>query len=603
MSSQNDPFRKATFATLRALSGAQEVTDAPDLSALNNAELSPDIQRVIRGDVDAKALYQRYHDQALTPVINDHEARQVFDAVERARCEVYGARHMTGVQANLKERFAQHCSALNMENMTQREDMPASLALEILTREALDPESSSTSPQNPALEQWRNSLSPQARRALHDMAAQKHNQAHFAQASQHLIEACGLEHQVADTQPAAQPPTGENENSEPEDGDTPSSNDNGESEQSSAEGDDELTQEASEGSTSEGMSSDEVEALPASHDDGNEEAAGPSSAPSSPTPASDQEDTYHVYTREFDEEIHAADLCDPEELDVLRDTLDEQLEQTHDFVSRLAHRLQRRLMAQQQRRWFFDQEEGILDAARLPRIISNPDLPLSYKREGGTEFRDTVVTLLIDNSGSMRGRPIATAAICGDILARTLERCGVKVEVLGFTTRTWKGGQSRVKWLQENRPPNPGRLNDLRHIIYKSADTPWRRARRNLGLMLREGILKENIDGESLLWAWQRLRHRPENRRILMVISDGAPVDDTTSTVNGPDYLDQHLRRVIAQLESDKTAELLAIGIGHDVTRYYNDSVTIGSAEDLGDTMVSQLTALFSPQGRRPRGR
>lgn len=602
MSSQTDPFRKATLATLRALSGARDVTEAPDFSALNTAELSPDIQRTIRGDVDAKALYQRHHDQTLAPAITDNEARQVFDAMEHARCEVYGARHMAGVRANLHERLARHCSVLNVQNMEQRTDMPAPLALELLTRETLDPNTASSLPASPALEQWRKSLSPQARQALQNMAEQQHDQTCFAQASQKFIEACGLHHHIAETQPDAQPPAGESENPDPEKGDTPSSDTDGDTDQGRSEGDEELTQEASDESATEGLSSDEMEALPTSNEDGDEEAAGPSTSPSAAS-SSDQEENYCIYTHEFDEEVHATDLCDPEDLNVLRDTLDEQLEQTQDFVSRLAHRLQRRLMAQQQRRWFFDQEDGILDAARLPRIISNPSLPLSYKREGGTEFRDTVVTLLVDNSGSMRGRPIATAAICGDILARTLERCGVKVEVLGFTTRTWKGGQSRVKWLQEGRPPHPGRLNDLRHIIYKPADTPWRRARRNLGLMLREGILKENIDGESLLWAWQRLKHRPENRRILMVISDGAPVDDTTSTVNGPDYLDQHLRRVITQLESDKSAELLAIGIGHDVTRYYDDSVTIGSAEDLGDTMVSQLTALFSPQGRRPRGR
>ncbi|GBQ04679.1 cobaltochelatase CobT-related protein [Saccharibacter floricola] len=594
MSSQHEPFRKATFATLRALSGAQEGGEKPDFSALNNDELSPQAQTIIRSDVDAKALYQRYHNPELAPAIADREAQRVFDAVEHARCEVYGARHMAGVRANLLDRLTRHCTALRVDDMTKREDMPAPLALELLTRQTLDPTTYASLDHNAALQQWRQSLSPQAQQALKDMAHQQGDQKEFSQASQHFIEACGLHHTTAEQQENVQPPTGDNANPDPQKEESPSPEGDEEGEEGATDEESgELSQEGSQGGMSENPDSDEMEALPTSDDQGEEEAAGPSSSPTS-SEGSEHEEPYHVFTQEFDEEIYASDLCDPEELEVLRDTLDEQLEQTQEFVSRLAHRLQRRLMAQQQRHWFFDQEEGILDSARLPRIISNPALPLSYKREGDTEFRDTVVTLLVDNSGSMRGRPIATAAICGDILARTLERCGVKVEVLGFTTRTWKGGQSRVKWLQEDRPPQPGRLNDLRHIIYKSADMPWRRARRNIGLMLREGLLKENIDGEALLWAWKRLKHRPEHRRILMVISDGAPVDDSTSTANSPDYLDQHLHRVIAQLESDKSAELLAIGIGHDVTRYYQDSVTIGSAEDLGDTMVSQLTTLLS---------
>jgi cobaltochelatase CobT len=262
-------------------------------------------------------------------------------------------------------------------------------------------------------------------------------------------------------------------------------------------------------------------------------------------------------------------------------------------VTRLANRLQRRLMAQQARSWDFDQEEGLLDAARLARVVVSPGHSLSYKIERDTEFRDTVVSLLIDNSGSMRGRPIAIAAICGDILARTLERCGVSTEILGFTTRGWKGGQSREAWLTDGRPPNPGRLNDLRHIVYKRADEPYRRSRRNLGLMMREGLLKENIDGEALLWAHNRLVARPEERRILMVISDGAPVDDSTASANGGSYLERHLRQVIDWIEKRSTVELIAIGIGHDVTRYYNRAVTIMDADQLAGAMVEQLAQLF----------
>jgi cobaltochelatase CobT len=302
---------------------------------------------------------------------------------------------------------------------------------------------------------------------------------------------------------------------------------------------------------------------------------------------------YRIFTARFDEVVEATELCDEEELGRLRSYLDQQLVHLQSAVTKLANRLQRRLMAQQSRSWDFDQEEGMLDAARLARVVVNPTHSLSYKSERETEFRDTVVTLLIDNSGSMRGRPISIAAISADILARTLERCGVKTEVLGFTTRAWKGGQSREKWLTEGRPPQPGRLNDLRHIVYKKADEPWRRARKNLGLMMREGLLKENIDGEALLWAHTRLISRPEERRILMVISDGAPVDDSTLSVNSGTYLERHLRHVIGWIESRSPVELIAIGIGHDVTRYYERAVTIMDAEQLGGTMVEQLAALF----------
>jgi len=302
---------------------------------------------------------------------------------------------------------------------------------------------------------------------------------------------------------------------------------------------------------------------------------------------------YKAFTTRFDETVEAEELCDEEELGRLRAYLDQQMAGLHNVVTRLANRLQRRLMAQQARSWDFDQEEGLLDAARLARVVVSPAHSLSYKIERDTEFKDTVVSLLIDNSGSMRGRPIAIAAICGDILARTLERCGVQTEILGFTTRGWKGGQSRETWLAAGRPPNPGRLNDLRHIVYKRADEPYRHARRNLGLMMREGLLKENIDGEALLWAHNRLIARPEERRILMVISDGAPVDDSTASANGGSYLERHLRQVIEWIERRSTVELLAIGIGHDVTRYYNRAVTIMDAEQLAGAMVDQLALLF----------
>src|SRR6266850_1565123 len=310
---------------------------------------------------------------------------------------------------------------------------------------------------------------------------------------------------------------------------------------------------------------------------------------------------YKVFTSQFDEIVNAEDLCDAEELTRLRNFLDQQLAPVQGLVARLANKLQRLLMAQQNRSWDFDLEEGILDTARLSRVVTDPMHPLSFKMEREMDFRDTVVTLLLDNSGSMRGRPIMVAAMCADILARTLERCAVKVEILGFTTRAWKGGQARERWINEGKPAHPGRLNDLRHIVYKSADLPGRRTRRNLGLMMREGLLKENIDGEALIWAHSRLIARPESRRILMVISDGAPVDDSTLSVNAGNYLDKHLRQVIAEIEEKSPVELVAIGIGHDVTRYYRRAVTILDAEQLGGAMTNQLTELFARDGN-PRG-
>ena len=319
--------------------------------------------------------------------------------------------------------------------------------------------------------------------------------------------------------------------------------------------------------------------------------------PPPPPPASEADPNYKVFFSDHDEEISAEDLAEPAELERLRAYLDQQLEPLKGAVGRLANKLQRRLQAQQNRSWEFDKEEGVLDAGRLARVVANPTTPLSFKIEKDMEFRDTVVTLLLDNSGSMRGRPISIAAICADVLARTLERCDVKVEILGFTTRAWKGGQSREKWLADGRPANPGRLNDLRHIVYKQADEPWRRARRNLGLMMREGLLKENIDGEALMWAHQRLLARPEDRRILMVISDGAPVDDSTLSVNRAGYLEAHLRKVIEWIEKASPVQLVAIGIGHDVTRYYKRAVTIMDVEQLGGTMIGQMADLFEVEG------
>jgi cobaltochelatase CobT len=438
------------------------------------------------------------------------------------------------------------------------------------------------------LQWWKNDLAAEADRALDDMAGAQSDQAAFAHAARRLLAAMQLAEAEAEAEQKPQ------EDEKGEQGEQSGAQDNEADQQSKEQSEQEqmlaASPETMDGESAAEQSGDAEEEAPAEAE-GDNQPAGPQ--PQRDRPDSSPELHYRAYTRAHDEEIDAEDLCDADELTRLRQQLDQQLQHLQGVVSRLANRLQRRLLAQQTRAWEFDLEEGMLDAGRLARVVVNPMQSLSYKRERDTEFRDTVVSLLIDNSGSMRGRPITVAAMCGDILARTLERCGVKVEILGFTTRAWKGGQSRERWVHDGKPRNPGRLNDLRHIIYKSADAPWRRSRRNLGLMLREGLLKENIDGEALLWAYRRLTSRPEHRRILMVISDGAPVDDSTLSVNPGNFLERHLREVIRDIESRNFVELIAIGIGHDVTRYYRRAVTIVDAEELGGTMMKKLSELF----------
>jgi cobaltochelatase CobT len=437
------------------------------------------------------------------------------------------------------------------------------------------------------LDLWRDTLGPVADHALAEMAAAQDNQTAYTRAARKLLAALDLAEAEADA---------ESEDGEEGDdnGEQSGQQDNAQEGEGHSESDADSTlgarPEQIEGEAADDQSGDDSEE-DAAVAEGDDRPGGP--PPRRDKPTGNTETSYRAFTRAFDEEILAEDLCDPEELTRLRQQLDQQLQHLQGVVAKLANRLQRRLLAQQTRAWDFDLEEGLLDAGRLARVVVNPMQALSYKRERDTEFRDTVVTLLIDNSGSMRGRPITVAAMCGDILARTLERCAVKVEVLGFTTRAWKGGQSRERWVADGKPRNPGRLNDLRHIIYKSADSPWRRARKNLGLMLREGLLKENIDGEALHWAYRRLSARCERRRILMVISDGAPVDDSTLSVNPGNYLEKHLREVIRDIETRDAVELIAIGIGHDVTRYYRRAVTIVDAEELGGTMMKKLTELF----------
>ena len=607
---RSEEFKRATAGALRAMAQVADVQVAfqPGPSGvagkrarlpLPTRALPPAEMARLRGAADSVALRLRHHDESVHAARSParREAKDVYDALEQARVETVGAAHMAGVAANLQARLADECESEGYDRMTRRDQLPMPAALSLLAREAMSGE-----PVPPAaarvLDLWRDTLGPEAEAAIADMAVNQRDQTNFTRAARKLLAAL----QLAEAEIEAEP---EDSNEEGEEGgEQAGAQDNSQDSQGESQDQEDSTlgqqpeQMQGDPADDDGEDAEEEEAASA---EGDEKPGGPQQRRD--RPVADDGSTYRPFSRQFDEEVGAEDLCDIDELARLRQQLDQQLQHLQGVVSKLANRLQRRLLAQQTRAWEFDLEEGILDAGRLARIIVNPLLSLSYKRERETDFRDTVVTLLIDNSGSMRGRPITVAAMCGDILARTLERCAVKVEILGFTTRAWKGGQSRERWVAEGKPRNPGRLNDLRHIIYKSADTPWRRARKNLGLMLREGLLKENIDGEALQWAYRRLLGRPERRRILMVISDGAPVDDSTLSVNPGNYLERHLRDVIREVESRNQVELIAIGIGHDVTRYYRRAVTIVDAEELGGTVMKQLAELFDEDARAAWGR
>ena len=542
-----------------------------------------------RGFADSFALRQRHHNQALhsrnAPA--EPSARACYDAVELVRYEALGANNYGGMRANLGAAQDVRMAADPITRAVQAEDVPIQSALALLLREKL---TGQPIPANAraGVDLVRDWIEDKAAGDFERLALSLDDQQAFQSLSLNMLRHLDLVQ--AEETPEDDPESGEDDEGEdetPDDDSDDQSGDDGNQMQVAADAQD---AEGEDGEQQElGTEQEAAEGEPG--DEGEE-----GMMPVRPNrPWTDLPDTfdYKVFTTAFDEVVEAQDLCDYEELDRLRAYLDSQLAGLAGIVTRLANRLQRRLMAQQNRSWDFDQEEGLLDAARLARVIVSPGHSLSYKIEHEQEFKDTVVTLLIDNSGSMRGRPISIAAISADILARTLERCGVKVEILGFTTRAWKGGQSREKWLADGKQPNPGRLNDLRHIIYKKADEPMRRARKNLGLMMREGLLKENIDGEALLWAHERLLMRPEDRRILMVISDGAPVDDSTLSVNNAGYLETHLRKVIDWIERQSPVQLVAIGIGHDVTRYYKRAVTIMDVEQLGGTIIEQLAGLF----------
>ncbi len=554
--------------------------------------LPADQVALARGFADASALKLRHHNAKVHAHSAPGEAvaRAVFDAVEQARIEAIGSRSMEGVRANLNHALDLRLKSDAIRRARSADEVPLSTALALKVRERL---TGQAIPKDVAagvamVDQW---IEDKAGSDLDALGLAIDDQRAFQRLTTAMLE--HLQLIDADVPPDTDEPESQDESEEEED--QQEEGDSGEDESGDSDMNAEARAEDQAGDTEEGDTdySDEFDAdSDAGADDMGEEGMMPV-RPNRPLSDLPPGFDYKAYTLKFDEVVGPEELCDEDELVRLRGFLDQQLVSLQGAVTKLANRLQRRLMAQQSRSWDFDQEEGMLDAARLARIVIDPTHSLSYKIERDTEFRDTVVTLLIDNSGSMRGRPISIAAISADIMARTLERCGVKTEILGFTTRAWKGGQSREEWLAAGRPPMPGRLNDLRHIVYKKADDPWRRARKNLGLMMREGLLKENIDGEALLWAHSRLIARQEERRILMVISDGAPVDDSTLSVNSGTYLERHLRQVIDWIENRSPVQLVAIGIGHDVTRYYRRAVTIMDAEQLGGTMVEQLAGLF----------
>ncbi|WP_286829144.1 MULTISPECIES: cobaltochelatase subunit CobT [Kordiimonas] len=555
----------------------------------------------VRGLADSLALRHRYHDTKLHTKLapGGALARAIFDSVEGARIEAIGARQMPGMKANLAALAEKKAVETGMARPSDDESARLADVLGLLVRERLTgappPESAVV-----AVESQRKWLEESVGHLLDQLENKVEDQKGASVLTRTIIaELIGnnegdksdedQEDESSDDAQDGMPDTPDGEPGEDQDGDA-----------DGAEGSDEQEGETAEDEQSSEAAMDEMDDGEAEAGEGKQEGTIPW-RPNRPLDNLPDTPFYNVFTEEFDEVVKAEELCDIEELERLRKYLDQQMAHLSGAVSKLANRLQRRLLAQQRRHWQFDLEEGLLDSGRLARVVSSPTKPLSYKLESDTEFKDTVVTLLLDNSGSMRGRPISIAAISADILSRTLERCGVRVEILGFTTKAWKGGQSREKWLQASRPKNPGRLNDLRHIIYKTADAPWRRSRRNLGLMMREGLLKENIDGEALLWAHNRMMARSEERRILMVISDGAPVDDSTLSVNSGTYLENHLRQVITWIEDRSPVELIAIGIGHDVTRYYKRAVTILDAEQLGGAMTEQLASLFEETPPKPK--
>ncbi|MDB5448349.1 MAG: cobalamin biosynthesis protein [Phenylobacterium sp.] len=604
-----EPFKRALANAARSLAEMPDLEivysgEGPQLSGKRAVlphpprDLTPADAARIRGLADQMALRLAHHDIAQHAKNRpaSPQGQPVYDAIEQARIEAIGANALSGVRANIKAVLEQAWAKRGFNQVEALSNPPMAEVISLMVRERLTGEPPPTAAR-PLVELFRAEVEAKAGADLDKLMAAVGDQKAYSRIVRAILRDLRMADDLTEQPDEADQDEDSSEAGEP---DASEENDDGDGEgqspQSAALDESEASRQETDDADSQAM---EAEESADAEDSDETPEMGEGEQPARPDLKGEGKVvTYKVFTTAHDEIVAAEELCDTEELGRLRAYLDQQLASLSNVVSRLANRLQRKLLAQQNRAWTFDLEEGILDAARLTRVIIDPTAPLSFKEEEDTEFRDTVVTILIDNSGSMRGRPIMVAAVCADILARTLERCGVKTEILGFTTRAWKGGLSREDWLKAGKPAQPGRLNDLRHIIYKAADAPWRRARRNLGLMMREGLLKENIDGEALLWAHQRLIGRPEQRRILMVISDGAPVDDSTLSVNSGHYLERHLREVIAEIEAKSPVQLIAIGIGHDVTRYYRHAVTIVDVEQLAGAIVDQLAELFDEAPR-----
>ncbi|GGL66998.1 cobaltochelatase subunit CobT [Wenxinia marina] len=604
-----DPFKKALAEATKVLADDPDLTvsfsvdppgQSPDTIRLPQVSrrMTRDEVLLARGTADSFALRHRYHDAGVHSryLPQGQMARDLYEAMETARIEALGAERMPGTAGNIDARIGTEARRKGYDQIREASDAPLSVAAGYLFRHLATGREMPPGADN-VMQLWRGFIEDQAGDRLDNLADRLSDQKDFARFARDVIRDLGYGDQLGDD-PDSFDDDDEDQAEGTEDEEDQDSTGEDDSDTEEAEGSPEQSQDETQDDTQAQVSMDEM----ADAEDAEEQEMPEGEAPLEPpppAPVSEADPDYKVFLTDYDEEVGAEDLAEPAELERLRAYLDQQLEPLKGAVGRLANKLQRRLQAQQNRSWEFDLEEGTLDAGRLARVVANPTTPLSFKVEKDTEFRDTVVTLLLDNSGSMRGRPISIAAICADVLARTLERCDVKVEILGFTTRAWKGGMSREKWLAEGRPAAPGRLNDLRHIVYKSADAPWRRTRENLGLMMKEGLLKENIDGEALEWAHKRMLSRPEVRKVLMVISDGAPVDDSTLSVNPANYLEKHLRDVIAMVERRRAVELIAIGIGHDVTRYYQRAVTITDVEQLAGAMTEQLASLFDTDPRK----
>ncbi|MCF6445246.1 cobaltochelatase subunit CobT [Nereida sp. MMG025] len=614
MSQQNDnpadPFKKALAEATKVMANDAELSvtysvDPPGATAetIRLPQVSRRMTReevlLARGTADALALRHKFHDAPTHAryAPDGQMARDLYEAMEVARVEAVGAEYMPGTASNIDVKIANEAMRKGYDQIKEPTEAPLATAAGYLIRHLATGRALPKGADN-VMELWRGFIEERAGGTLENLTDILNDQQAFSKFARQVIDDLGYGDQLGDDPDDIFDEDDDDSDGAAEEEQEPDSTGSDDSDdQDEAEATPEQTQEDQQDASQASVSMDDM-----ADSEMGEEAEMPEGEsplePPAPQPISDADPNYEVWQTEHDEEIRAEDLAEPAELERLRAYLDQQLEPLKGAVSRLANKLQRRLQAQQNRSWEFDLEEGMLDAGRLARVIANPTTPLSFKIEKDTEFRDTCVTLLLDNSGSMRGRPISIAAICADVLARTLERCQVKTEILGFTTRAWKGGLCREEWLAQGRPQQPGRLNDLRHIIYKSADAPWRRARPNLGLMMKEGLLKENIDGEALEWAHRRMVGRPESRKILMVISDGAPVDDSTLSVNPANYLEKHLRDVIAMVEKRKAVELIAIGIGHDVTRYYDRAVTITDVEQLAGAMTEQLASLFDTDPR-----